>query len=604
MYLSAVLAATPENARARRLLAETRLALKKDQEARQALEPLTSGPGADPVSLSMAAGASLNLGEIEEAVALLVQGIKADPGNVDLKVQLALAYFRNRQFDESREVLDSLPDMSGERNEFRSGVLRVLATLGQGEQSAALAEARSLRENWPERAEAYSLVGSIEVAAGNLEAARDSFLRGLDVAPEDVRILRSLAELDIADGDPEAARERYSVILELEPGDARSMVSLARLAARSEKHDEARDWLEKARRAAPGSVSARSLLAAHYLDFRDFRAAVSVATEAVNLDPDNPKLLNLLGLAQLYSQNYRDAEFSLGKAVDRDPDEPTYRLSLARAQAARGNVSSAIVSLEESPGDELQHLPTGLTLAKLHADSGDLERAQQIASRLVEIHPDDSAPLALQAEFLVRGGDLVAAAETYDKALDLAMVGRFAVRAYQIRRQAGLADQVEPLLRFLEVRPLDSAMRLFLADAYNNLGQIDNANDQYDEVLRQDPNNFIAANNLAWNYFQSGDNRAESLARRAFELRPDSGVVADTLGSILVRSGNLEEGISTLRSAVELSDGRIEIRYHLAAALAKAGEVEEARAILRELLQSGEVFADKQAAEALLAGLE
>ena len=55
MYLSAVVAATPENARARRLLAETRLALDKDQEARQALEPLISGADPDIVSLSMAA---------------------------------------------------------------------------------------------------------------------------------------------------------------------------------------------------------------------------------------------------------------------------------------------------------------------------------------------------------------------------------------------------------------------------------------------------------------------------------------------------------------------------------------------------------------------
>jgi Flp pilus assembly protein TadD len=212
--------------------------------------------------------------------------------------------------------------------------------------------------------------------------------------------------------------------------------------------------------------------------------------------------------------------------------------------------------------------------------------------------------LALEAELLVREGDLAAAADTYDKALDLEMVGRFAVRAYQIRRQAGLPDPVESLVRFLEVRPLDSTMRFFLADAYGNLGEIGKANDQYEQVLEQDPDNFIAANNLAWNYFQAGDNRAETLARRAYEIRPENGAVADTLGWILVKNGNLEEGISTLRSAVDLSNGRIDVRYHLAAALAEAGEKEEARSILRELLQSGEAFEDKQAAQALLTSLE
>jgi putative PEP-CTERM system TPR-repeat lipoprotein len=604
MHLSAVVAASPENASARRLLAETRLELNKAEAAREALQPLTSDTASDVGSLSMAAGASLSLGDVDEAIELLERGVANEPDNVDLKMQLALAYLRDKKLDRAKQLLTSLPDMVGERNEFHRDMLMVMTKLGQGEQEGALEDARALRDKWPGRVDAHGLVGSIEMVTGSLESARASLERGLEIAPDDVSSLRYLAQLEILENDLEAARDRYLVILALQPNDARSMVSLARLAARAENHDEARDWLEKARTADSGSVSARAMLAAHYLSFRDYAAARGVAEEAVQLRPNDPRLQNLLGLAQLYGGNYRDSISSLEKASELDPDEPSYRLNLARAHSARGNNTSAIMALEELSDENLRHLPSGILLASLKADTGDLDSAIRISNRLRELHPNDARPWALQAELLAKQGNPAAAADAYDVGLGIEMIDRFAVRAYQMRQRAGLADQVEPLVKYLETRPLDSNIRIYLAQAYKNLDETADAIAQLEQVLAQHPDNYVAANNLAWNYFEAGDDRAEALARRAFELRPDSDAVADTLGWILTKNGNLDEGIPVLRSAVELSNGRVEIRYHLASALAEAGKKEEAREILKELLQSGEAFEDQEAARALLASLE
>ena len=603
MYLSAVVAASPDNSSARRLLAETRMALNKAEAARQALEPITSGADADIVSLSMAAGANLSLGEFDEAVELLERGVATNPGNVDLKVQLALAYFRGGQLDKVRQVLDSLPDMSGQRTEFRSESLLVLTQMAQGNQDEALRDARLLRDKWPDRVDAHILVGMVETAGGDLEAARTSYNQGLQVAPDNTRVIRHLAQLDLAENDPQAATDRYLLILELANDDAAAMVSLARIAAQAEDHTGAREWLIKAREADPNSIRARSLLAALYLAFREFDAAEEVAKEAVNLQPDSARLQNYLGLAQYYSENYRDAVFSLGKAAELAPDEPSYRFNLARAQAAQGNESSALVSLQDSMDQSLQHLPSGVLLASMRAESGDPDGAQDIARRLQELHPNEAAPFALEAELLAQRGDLSGAANAYDKVLSIEMVDRYAIRAYQVRSQAGVSKPVEPLLSFLEERPLDTNVRLYLASAYENMGEVGNSISQYEQVLVNDQDNFIAVNNLAWNYFMSGDARAEQFARRAYELRPDSGAVVDTLGWVLVKKGSLEEGVDLLRSAVSLSDNHPDIRYHLAAALADSGQKQEARTILEDLLESAESFTNKAAAESLLADL-
>ena len=100
-----------------------------------------------------------------------------------------------------------------------------------------------------------------------------------------------------------------------------------------------------------------------------------------------------------------------------------------------------------------------------------------------------------------------------------------------------------------------------------------------------------------------GDPRAEQLARRAYELRPDSSAVTDTLGWILVKKGNLGEGVALLRKAAGLEGATPDVRYHLAAALAESGEKNEARSILEALLESEESFASKGEAESLLAEL-
>jgi len=603
MHLAAVVAAAPGNTLARHLLAETRLALNKAEAARQALEPLTSGPNADTASLSMAAIASLSLGEVDAAIELLERGVATDPGNVDLTMQLAVAYFKNGQLDEVQRVVGSLPDLSGQGNEFRRDLLLVLTQLTEGNQAAALEDARSLQNKWPDRAEAHSLAGSVEMAMGKFEAARSSFNRGLEVTPEDTRLHHYLAALDIAGDDFQSAHNRYLAILELKPDDALAMLSMAKLASRAEDYNAAREWLEKARETDANSVAARAMLA--YLDLRlgDAKAAEEVAKEAVALNVDSAQLQNLLGLAQYFGKNYRGAETSLGRATRLAPDEPIYRFNLARAQIAGGDNASALNTLEGAMEQTLQHLPSALLLVSIKADLGDLKAARDIAYRVQELHPDAGAAYALEAELLTRQGDLPGAASAYDQALAVEMSDRWAIRAYQARSQAGIANPMEPLLAYLNERPLDSNMRLRLAEAYQSVGEIGNANAQYGQVLASSPDNFVATNNLAWNYFTSGDARAEDLARRAYELRPDSSAVVDTLGWILVSKGSLEEGIELLRAAVELDDATPDVRYHLAAALAESGDKEEARSILEELLESEEFFASKDAAESLLADL-
>ena len=122
-------------------------------------------------------------------------------------------------------------------------------------------------------------------------------------------------------------------------------------------------------------------------------------------------------------------------------------------------------------------------------------------------------------------------------------------------------------------------------------------------VLRDEPDNSVAVNNLAWAYFPQGDPRAEDLARRAYDVSPENGSVVNTLGWILVKKGFSKDGVKILRKADELSNGRAAVRYHLAAGLVASGEAEEARSLRQEILTGEEQFSGRQETGTLLTTL-
>jgi Tfp pilus assembly protein PilF len=193
--------------------------------------------------------------------------------------------------------------------------------------------------------------------------------------------------------------------------------------------------------------------------------------------------------------------------------------------------------------------------------------------------------------------------ELYDELLALDRSPRFSIRAHQVRKLTGDAEPFQPLLDFLEERPLDSDMRIYLARAYNRADDRDKAIEQYEKVMEQDADNFVAANDLAYFYSEAGDARAEKLARHAFELRPENSSVMDTLGWILVKNGKLEEGIELLRRALSARRDDPDISYHLASGLAAAGETAEAKDVLETIIARNAEFSSKAEAEALLSSL-
>ena len=108
---------------------------------------------------------------------------------------------------------------------------------------------------------------------------------------------------------------------------------------------------------------------------------------------------------------------------------------------------------------------------------------------------------------------------------------------------------------------------------------VSGAIENYREVLKLDPDNPIAQNNLAWLLVDNDLNLEEalSLAKEVKRKYPENPEIADTLGWAFYKLGRYEEAVVQLERAVKLRPNDPIINDHLGDAYWRVGRKLEAR---------------------------
>lgn len=143
-----------------------------------------------------------------------------------------------------------------------------------------------------------------------------------------------------------------------------------------------------------------------------------------------------------------------------------------------------------------------------------------------------------------------------------------------------------------------------LADTHLGAGRLQLARVAYEQILAKRPLDTNALNNLAFILDRQKDPAAIDVANRAVSAAPNDPLVLDTLGWILVRLGELQEGLRHLRDAHSRAASNPEIRYRIASALYALQRPDEARRELQVAIQSQVRFEGIAEARKLLEKLE
>jgi len=155
---------------------------------------------------------------------------------------------------------------------------------------------------------------------------------------------------------------------------------------------------------------------------------------------------------------------------------------------------------------------------------------------------------------------------------------------------------------WLTSHPADGSVRLEYATLLMQQENNSQAIAQYQTILKQEPTNAVALNNLGWMLQDSDPKRALSLLVQAQKLAPNSPDIADSLGWVKLQQKDVPGALDLLNKAHTLNPKDGEITYHLARALDASGKRDAARGLLNALLASNVQFKDRPAAVQLAAG--
>lgn len=597
-HLQRFLTRFPGHAFARRMMAATQIKLGKADQALETLTPLLSADTKDVQTLTLASDAYRARNEHAKAAALLQRATLIDPKNASLQTQLGMIHLSAGDTSLAITELETAATLDDGQSQADS--LLVQAYLNRRQYDKALASIDAMEKDRLGSPNMLYMRGIAYLGKNDLANARKSFELALENDPVFFPAAASLAQLDLRNQKPDAARKRFERILQTDKTNLQAMMALAELAARRRQEKEAIEWLEKATKLHPQALPPHAGLASYYLSKKAFPKALVVANTAVNANPDNPEALALLGTVQQATGDNTSAIATFTKLSHKASNSPDAFLKLALAQIADKQLGNARTSLQKALQLKADHVPSQETLIRLEMTENKPDAALQIAQKMQEQQPGSPLGFDRKGDLLLAQNQIPQAVRAYQQALDKGAGSPGFIKLFraQVLENAEVAEQ--RLNDWLRQHPGDNAVRAYAAEYYMRNGRNKEAIAHYEAVNRQLPNKVLLLNNLAYLYLLEKDQRALATAEQAIKLAPNSPVVQDTLGWILVQQGRFERGLEWLKKARAQSPKSPSIRYHHAVALAQTGKKPQARTELESLLADTPQFSEAAAARALL----
>ena len=601
MYLNRYLAAKPDSVPARKLLAAVRLKIHEPKRALQLLQPIAAGASKDRALLALLGEAAFGAGRYAEATSYLKRAVAAAPGNGRLRTQLALGYLASGDTAAGIRELESTLKVGSDVH-GAAGLL-VRTYLREGRRAKALEVAQGLTRKEPKNPAVWNMLGALNLVLGHDEEAGANFERAVALDPKYVLGVLNLGRLDLRAGRSDRARARFEQVLKLDPANVTAMIALATLRYRAHDLDGAGVWLTKAHETAPKALRPRLLLVQLRLAKRDAPGAMDLARETLAAHPDNPVVLSVAAGAYLAGGDTTSALTALTHLTEVAPRAASAWYRLGDLQVRLGEHKRAARSLAKALRLRPDFNLARGVLALLEAQTGHAKEAMALAREARKRHPDAAFGYELAGDLDLRAGRYAAAARAYRTGYEKAPQAGLAAKWYAAERRRGATRKtvLATLRAWSKARPKDVALDLVVAGVLTDFGQRDTAINVYRGILKREPKNVVALNNLAWLYSEAGNPQAIRYAREAHKLAPDQVAPMDTLGWALVRRGRAKAGLALLRQAVEKAPNNAEIRYHRAVALVKTGDPGAARRDLQTLMKSKADFPSRKAAEKLLA---
>lgn len=599
-YLSGYLRRHGGDTAAQLMLADAYLRTGQVSRSLATLQDVAPMVGDDPRFLVLRGRAFMRNNEPGRAKLDFERALSLEPEASQVRTYLGISRLKIGGLDAAQAITDLQSAMETTPENPSPGIILGLVHLQNGRFQEAYALAQDLARQHPRDPNVFNIAGSALLARGAFGAAEVAYSKAIEHDPRFLPAHYNLVTVALARDDRVKARDRLAVILRYDPDQGRAAQMLAQLAEVDGDIETARRMLENLRRKSPDDRDAVMELVRFELRHKRHDQAIQIAREFATHTHRSSPALEMLGRVLIAGGDQAEARGVFAELADAVSDSADELFVAARLQRLAGDQEGARRSekrvLELDPTHEPTHSAAVAALLK----AGDAQAAGHAAEALVIKYPEAATGHLLRGDVRMYEKRYAEAEWAYSRALTIRQDWPVLRRLFQAKRAQG--KQTTRLLDlWCKDRPERRDCFMLLASAYLDAGDLDQALNHYQRLLSHRPNDPILLNNLAGTLQRLNDPRALSIARRALGLAPGNPIVLDTLGWIEVQRGMLKEGIAHLRGAFSHLGHLTEVRYHLGAALLKAGQREEAEELLRAVIEEA---ADSEYGKAAIAALD
>ncbi|HEX3810920.1 MAG TPA: XrtA/PEP-CTERM system TPR-repeat protein PrsT [Rhizomicrobium sp.] len=581
------------------------LALRRNESGRAVtmLERAYQLAPNDPNIAALLAQAYVAHGDARKAAALMDKTAAQHPANGTLQSERALTHFATG--DSSGTSLSELNNLfNTPGGELMAAPPLILAQLRAGKADDAAKTAEQMVKHDPANLLYQELLGTARAAQHNYPAAESIFKGVLAKKPSLLAARHNLAEVYLATNRGNDAVALFRDWLSKNPADLKAKTTLAEIYLQKKDYGNAEALLKDMQAGAQTDSGAGLQLAHVYEQQKRWPDAIATARALQAKFPKDQAVLDTLGRIYSESGDQSSSVAVYKSATAQFPQSAFLWKNYGVALYASKNMPAALDALTKALTLEPGNQQLERALVNLTYQTKGVAAAQALGQSFES--PNSQLPLGalLTADALYKDGKhdaAIALLETSQKQKPSSAAAAVLAKYYAADGKAPKA--IATLEEWSKAHPDDVLVRYGLAQLYGSSGNSTAALAQFEWLVGKRPNDPVVLNNLAWLYSQKNDPRARQTAERAYKLAPQSGDVADTLGWIVLQQGDVVNGLKYLQIASRLSPQSFTVQLHLAIAMTKNNQPQNARPILERLLNSSADASVKNSAQEALAKL-
>jgi putative PEP-CTERM system TPR-repeat lipoprotein len=530
--------------------------------------------------------ALIQLGELEQAIETLKEGLAIEPKSPTIHFYLGVAFGQNPEtvatgelyFAKARQLS---PDF------YQADLALYLLYLRQKKFIQARRLAESMTPEDSSKLNSKNLVGLSYVAQGDLDRAILEFEHILQANSDDVGAVQNLARIYIKTGRLEEAEKLLTSAVEKHPGNLQMLNQLALISSRQGNSSQMLDWLTKAMNQNPDQLSPKLSLALQHLRANDASSAIQVLNGVDSANKDDPMYVLLMSQSKLVVKEHVHAIRLLKGLVTRRPDLAPAHFLMALAYSSDQDAERMRESLEKTVELVPDHIYANLYLARMRLMERKHDQFNKLVDHLVSIdkkHPDTKLLLAkkLRLKGDYKGAiriltELQTQTDHPEVSIDLAEA-----QYRSDQRQAAIATLEDAR----KTHPDDARVSFLLAQYHMENSGYTKARAIYQQLETVIPDNIVLLNNLAWLLRDTDTEAGIGYAERAHKLDRNNPLIMDTLAMLYLENGQVENALRLSSKAADAMPSNVEIQVNHARALIAHGDSLQAKRRLVDLKSS------------------